>query len=720
MQETEIDIKAVFALLRRQMRLILLTVFLLTGVTLVYLFMVTPLYTATALVMVDPSQRNILDAGDPQSANRLVDNAWVESEVEVLRANSTAIAVISREALSADPEFGPSLTLRRKILRAIGFGSNEEPQGDVLLQRVLAKFKSALVVRRRGATYLISVSVTSESPERAARLANATAEIYIERQVAAKVGSSLAGRDILASQVNAAREALADSEDALDAYITENIARLEEESGSDKIAALRRSLEAARDNQLATEVSSQQASAALERQDWATLSNTLGDQALSELARQQDVLSRRLGEVAQDSTEFTQLREQLSKVESGMEERASAAIGSLQSNLSGLNAEAQDYTNEIRAELLSGELSSQTLAELYELQQEASITRNQYQTLLSRMRELETQSTLQLADSRIVSEALPPANASFPRKKLSLGLALMASLGLGLGLAILNEYYVGGITSPLQLANIVPARVGTSVPFVEPTSGQTSLADNVISAPLSNYSEAVRRLRASIDQALRARDKDRSIFNDGAGAERGKVILVTSSIPAEGKTTTALALARTYAAAGKKTLLIDADLRKPTLHRQLGLKPESGFLNFLQDPSGTGEAAQFYGRDPLSSVEVILGANRSDVPTDQLLNSATFENLIAEARESMDVTIIDSPPLVPVVDAQYIAAQADAIVLAIRYAVTGQSELRQAYSDISDAMPADTVLLTVLNHEEGKKSSYRYQGYYADYNVEDA
>ena len=197
----------------------------------------------------------------------------------------------------------------------------------------------------------------------------------------------------------------------------------------------------------------------------------------------------------------------------------------------------------------------------------------------------------------------------------------------------------------------------------------------------------------------------------------GKIILVTSSFSNEGKTTTALALARTYALAGKKTLLVDADLRKPSLHRHLGFAPKTGFLDYLRDPENNNMNSGFYARDPASQLALIMCAGRAEVATDQLLNSTTFADLLDQAREVYDVTIIDSPPLLPVVDARYVAHHADAVVMVVKWAATAQSDLRAAMQPLRLAMKPSTALLPALTQSGGHRQGTDYDTYSDDYSA---
>ena len=263
----------------------------------------------------------------------------------------------------------------------------------------------------------------------------------------------------------------------------------------------------------------------------------------------------------------------------------------------------------------------------------------------------------------------------------------------------------------MQLTELLQVPTGAAIPHApERNEGRLSIADRIVDAPLSVYAESVRKLRAVVDQAFRA-------TTPAGVVGRGRIILVSSALSGEGKTTSALALARTYALAGKRTLLIDADLRKPSVHRQLGYEPDVGFLDYLRNPETSGLTGSFYARDPASPLALIMGAARSDVPTDQLLNSATFETLLDQARDVYDIVIIDSPPLLPIVDARYIAHNADAVVLVVRWAATSQTDLRAAVQPLRAAMRPEAALIPVLNQQRSDQLSARNDPYAGGYSA---
>ena len=709
--DDEIDLKALFETMRRQAGLILATAALFVAGAVFYLLSVTPIFTATALVLVDPSQKDILQSGPDGTVNASFASPRVDSEVEILRSDAVALSVVDSENLISDPEFGAKVGLREKLATAIGIRRARETDPEEVVNSIVQRFKRASDIRRRGRTFLIGVSVSSESPERAAELANALATSYIAQQVQAKIQSSLDARDVLQKQIGVARTRLAQSERALDKFIQANLKRIGQEAGRSDVTQLVEQLRQIEASRLQREVALQRSQEELAARDWTNLMTQLESDALTQLERERASIRQRLGQTVADSQEAVNLRAELTALESQLEEATKSELSALQQQVNQLRSREEEARREIRNTLVSGQLPPDLLAQIFEIQQEAAIARAQYQNLLARSQDLENQAGVQIADSRVVSAALAPSSPSFPRKKMVLALALVLGGGVGILFAFLREFFIGGFTSSDQLEDALSAPVASVVPLTPSLEdGERTPADKVVTAPLSPYAEAIRRLRASLDHHLGLDDT-----REESESRDSPVILITSTVPNEGKTTTALALARTYALAGRNVLLIDADLRKPGLNHFLGVEPSSGFLEYLRNPDQEILLEESCAIDPFLNFTVVLGKGRSATPTDQLVSSIEFEGVVRAGRQEFDITIIDSPPLLPVVDGRYLAKYADAVVMVVRWASTSQTELRTVRKQLRESMSSQAALLAVLSHQEGgRRRKYAYYYGYGD------
>lgn len=729
-QPTEIDLKELVGILQRQIRLIGMTFAVVLLPAIAYLTLATPIYNASALISIDAGGSNIMDPTMVENSQSAVLNSRVDGEVEILRADSTILAVVQDAKLLEDPEFGPKLSLTQKIAVALGLDQvassvrqmlgiklSTGPSAEDLVANAVTQLKGAVDIRRRGLTYLISVGISAEDPVRAAEIANTFVQTYISQQVLTKSQGIISARDVLRAQTETASAGLAQSEDALNNFIDQNLAKLERESGNSAISALRQELESAKSNKVASVAALASTRDAVARNDFSAAAQSLGDAALQELAAQRDDLAQRLSGEQEGSNAQLDLKQALDSLDQDLAERLKTAQGEIENTLSTITNAETVAREQLRDALLQSDLSSSTVADLFNLQQSATIARNQYQQLLARVQDLNALANVQISDARVVSQALPPLTPSSPNKRLIIAIAIVAGLAMGVGVALLNEYYIGGVTTAEQLGNVIGARVPVAVPILPLGMANRLLADEIITTPLSQYSESFRKLRLAIDTSLQRGAMERN--TSGSVQHKGKVILICSALPGEGKTTTSISIARTYAAAGLNTLLIDCDLRKPSVADYLGVDSTNGLINYLTDGESDPEMIIHPLRDELSGATVIVAGQRSNQPTDQLINSPRFASVIEVVRDMYDIIVIDSPPLLPVVDTRYLAQSADCAVLVVRFSNTTQGEAREAASQMHEVLPPGVTLLGLLNRQvkqTSKRGYYNrgYSGYYGE------
>ena len=240
--------------------------------------------------------------------------------------------------------------------------------------------------------------------------------------------------------------------------------------------------------------------------DWLAISQALQSDALRELDRQRQTLTASLANTS--GAPAIELRAELARLEQELVAAATGELSTLRRSVNLDQSQETDLRQQLRTTVLSGVLSPELLAGVYELQQSSELARTQYQTLLTRVQDFGAQAALQVADSRIVSPAMPPSGKSFPNTTVSLIIAAIVGLGLGVTLAFVYEHLVGGVQTEEQAEAVLKVPVASAVPRTKGIGeghAGASLADNMVLAPFSTFAEAVRRIKVVIDQSLQRR-----------------------------------------------------------------------------------------------------------------------------------------------------------------------------------------------------------------------
>jgi uncharacterized protein involved in exopolysaccharide biosynthesis/Mrp family chromosome partitioning ATPase len=706
MEEADFELRRLIGLLQRQLRLILIVLVAGVGSTALVVFSLTPVYQASALVEVQSRDRNLLDPNGDFDMGAS-DMARVASELEIMRSDAMMLRVIDKEALTADDEFGPRLGTIDRILAFLQIRQPTLPSGEAALRRVLQNLKRAAGVSQVGLSTIVSMSIRSTDRNRAAEIANTWAQAYIDAQVTAKIDSTLNARNVLQARLGQARASMVAAEQSLDTYIDGNLDRIVGETGRSDVADLGGNLHDLISERTVLSTKFSQAEASLRDKNWELLTNTLQSDALRELERQRAEVAASLAKAAGGSA--VNLRTELAGIEERLGRVADGEVADLRRAVTDNQSRETDLRQRLRTAVLSSSLPADMLGEIFEMQQSAELGRQQYQTLLSRTQDLDAQATLQIADSRIISPALAPEQAAFPNTFLSLVGAAIASLALGVGLAFFRENLVGGLLTEDQTEAVLKIPVATAMPRLGGGAGQSSLADLMLTSPLSQLPEAIRRVRATVDQRLRR------FGVQPAGHHDAIVVMVTSSTASEGKSTIALSLARAYGAAHKNVCLIDCDLRRPSIEAMAGLPSSDRLITYLAEDEPVIGTAELVVRDKQPGVYVIGAGERADVPTDHLIGGPNFARLLTQARARFDVVILDTPPVGPVADGLYLAGYADLILFVVMSGRTSQTEARLALAQLRAARPEDGPILAVLNGQERASARYKSSYGYAYY-----
>jgi capsular exopolysaccharide synthesis family protein len=407
-----------------------------------------------------------------------------------------------------------------------------------------------------------------------------------------------------------------------------------------------------------------------------------------------------LRKVAELSQEYGRKHPRLINIRSELKNIRRKIAAEVDRVVQGLKNEASVARTRERSLLSSiGQLKKRVSAlnrndvKLRALEREAKANRTLYENFLSRFKELSKQNDIHQADARIVSYAARPSDPSYPKTMMFMGLAFVGSMFAGIGIAGLLERFDVGFRSMQEVEQqaevpalgLIPA-LGRSV---------RDPAEFILNTPHSAYSESMRSLFTS----LHLSDVDNP----------PKIVLLTSSVPEEGKTLTAISLARLVAMTGKKVILIDGDLRRSAVHRTLGLKPTPGLVEVLSGQSTIDQALQV---SSTSGLYVLVAGNQPANPVD-LLSSQNFKNLLDGLRSEADFVVIDSPPLAAVSDARMLAALADKTVFIVRWASTRRETVLMSVRQLR-AAGADLAGVILSRVDIARHASYGYgdSGYY--------
>lgn len=687
-----VDIRAWLGLFRRQIKLLLGTVFVVCAITALVLFQIPPKYTSTALLLVDPRQQTILDPG-AQVGVSPGDQGMVESEVEMLRSPSVFLHVIQAKNLFNDPEFAPRPGWRQLIQSVFGI---ESPvlTPDQVLQETLESLQSATTISRRGITQLIAITVEATTAQKAADISNAIADTYVSDQVNAKVAMVLDIQKALLDRLNQASASLSQSESALNTFLTQHVDGAVGSGDRPDLADLRNRISAkeAENERLSSLVTSAQSD--LANHDWQSIVDSIDSDQLRSLYNQRAQVANSLSQ-GTEAEGGVDLRARLRELDSQIDSQARGALAEIRNNLETSQQTEDALRKQLRDQIIQNELPKGDLVRLYEIQQEANVSRSVYQDLLNRTKAIDSQKNVQVPDSRVVSAALPPPRPSYPNTEVVLPLAGVFSLALGMGIAFLRENFVGGFVDEDQAEQVLGVPVISSLPTIPARESKLVSRTGVITEhPFSPYSEAIRRIRVFLE--LEAQARGRVV----------KVILVTSALPGEGKTQTAVSLARSFAIGGQRTLLVDCDLRRPSVHLALGASLERGLSDYLSRGSQPGALEGATVTDATTGLVVMLGVRERKFGTDMLFRDPSFAELLNRASAEFDYIVLDTSPVLPVVDARLLLQYSDAAVVVAKWASTSQRDVLTTVKELQRANTGNANIVAVLNRADSANAGY--------------
>ena len=689
----------------------------------VYLILVTPLYTATSTVLVEPHRSSVVDSDNSRPAQpNSADDAIITSQVSLIQSVSVLQRVVDRLDLAHDPEFGPHKTVLGSIKR---FLFRPQPLAPGQTAEMVAKgvaldflLRHRLKVSRDTTTFLININVSSDMPQKAATIANAIVDSYFEEQVRSRYDTQRTAASWFNKQITDLKSQVLASDKAVEEFRAAHNLTIAQGStiNDQQLANLNTQLIEARVQTAEARAKYEQVQNIIRtKADPGTLTQALTSDVIARLRTQYADVAKTLADVSSKygpkhplvANAQAQVRETQRLIDEEVQrilESTRQALQVAQSREDALQKSLDDLQHVSNA-------AGGDQVRLRELQREAEANRTLYASFLARYKETTAQESVDLPDARIVSKADIPIAPSSPKTLLIIVLALLGGLGFGSVVALTADRFDRRVKSRQQLEDIsgfptlaaIPiigtrelasraARGRRELPKYDPNAEgmllpamQPPLSRYVLEEPTSLFAELIRAVRLAVQRAART--------------AAVKVVMVSSSVDGEGKTTLSVNLALSLAAVGVRTVLVEGDLRNPEMSRSLCARVSVGGLEVVRSEAGFGHA---FFVDPETGLTVLPSPPSQRVIADsEFVFSEAMNNILERLKQNFDCVVVDLPPLMPLVDARALAELVDRVVLAVRWDSTPQDVVEQALNTI--AFAHDRILGTVLTRVDMRR-----------------
>jgi succinoglycan biosynthesis transport protein ExoP len=738
--------RSFLAAMRRKLGLIVLLGAAGLGAAATWLSLANPEYSGTSLVQLDMRSK-VSSFDNVVTSPKDWDPSIIRTEIEVLRSNAIAERVVKILDLTNDPEFTAPrsslatindwtgdllkswVTKASRLLDDYGGGTHASAEaGDSALplpgrsqdDRValtVRQVRKKLSIEADGRSYIITIGFAASSPEKAAQITNALAQQYLAAQIDAKTAVTASANEWAKSQLDSAGVQLRDAEAAIEKFRAQHEAIIEVAPGNSVavsqqfgqlLAQLNVQLATVAQARIATETRVAAAREMVKRQDLYAIPEVQTSPLLQALRAEEARLSARRAHVesglGRQHPEVTAATRELARVQESIRSKVEQVVAGLASDAQVARRQEEELAAKVDSlRRKVGEASEQQL-QLSILERRADARRAFYAALEKRY--VETSALLHgvYPDARVVSPATPQPVPSWPNTGIVLAGGLLVGAAIGALLVALLEIRdkTFRTASQLEAATGVPC-LGILPDLGRRFHGRTT--GNLRARSSRLFREAVRTIFIAMSAALGA---------DSQRKRRGQVILVTSALPQDGKTVSSVALASAAAASGSKTLLIDADLRRPRVE---GYLPAEWRSQDLAAVLASGQTSA--GCTQIDTNLYAIRGSAADENAQRLFLSTEFDAFMQTATADFDTVVIDSPPALVVADAAILARHADAVVHVVRWGQTPRSNVLAAVDRLRRAN-GNAIGATMLNcvDPSGYRKYNRDGGWtikYADY-----
>ena len=672
--------------LRRRVWLILAIVAALTVLTAVVSLLLPSRYTATAAVLV---------ADNTSAAPDLVavaqgmqpDLAFMSSQVQVIGSRNLAAIVVDKLGLKSDPEFNTQLQEKNIfqqimgllpidwIKQTLGLEAPIDPELAKRLERegIIDNFIEDLDTEMVESSRVINITFTSEDREKSALIANAIADAYINQHLENQYQSIRRTMSWLNDRVSALRQEVKTADDAVEKFRSER--GLLQGTGGETISGqqlseLSSQLVLARSARAEAEARLSQVRGLARSGGTSSIAEVMSSTLISSLITQETEVKRKLAQYSQEYGERHPLpisaKAELQDIQNKIATEVNRVVQSLQNAV--VVAAAREQSLSVAWISSAPGFPNRMPTKLpYAPSNEMPMRRGlRLEAFLQDTHQLSAKDTLKAeqADVTLISYAPIPIEASFPKRKLLVLLAIVVSGLIGVVIALIVEQLDAGFRSSEQVEQAFDVPVLGLVPsLAHGSSKRHSSARYVLQHPTSSFAEAVRRIHARLLQ-------ERSVHT----------ILITSAEPNEGKTTLSLSTAQVGARLGRRVLLIDTDFRKSEVADLLELPRSPGLIDILAKRARRQDVVQV----DKSGAHVIVAGN-FEPETSEMLMLRELSPLMSAVREQYDLIIVDAAPVLSLADAALVAGQVDRTLLVVRWAATRRSVVGQALNEITAA-----------------------------------
>ncbi|MGA6988219.1 MAG: polysaccharide biosynthesis tyrosine autokinase [Terriglobales bacterium] len=681
----------------------------------------TPVYDAVGRIAVNKADSNLISFKDSTpDTDYVYEQSDLDTEVHILQSDLMALQVIRKLNLDKRPEFGGHSDQKQANLVA------DPLQADsTRTSALLASFHGRLRVSLIPNTRIMEIHFTSTDPQLAASTVNTLAATYVEQNYQTKFESTMVASDWLAKQLVGLQMKVETSQEKLVRYQKEHeILGTDEKTNiiTEKLDELNKEMTVAESDRMQKEAVYRQTQSNDPVAIAAAIVSDPASVLLDKLREQQASLRIQIADLSiqfgPSYPKVAQLNNQLKEIDRQFQTETDKAVDHLKGQyLAALQ----------REEMLRGAFDKQkqeanklneSAIEYSILKRDLDSNRTLYEGLLEKMKEAEVTAGLRSNNFRIIDAARVPTSPSEPNIPRNLSFALVLGIISGLGLAFLLENMDNTVRTPEQAQAISGLASLGMIPLGSKSGNNGPHGKRLaLTAASKEVVETVTLVRPQSQMAESYRALRTSLLLSNLGAPP-KVIMVTSARPQEGKTTTSINTAIVLAQKGVRVLLMDADLRRPSVHKTLGMGPRSGLSNVL---TGSATVQQTITTSQILSNLFIMPAGTPPPNPAELLASSNMRDLLLELRPQFDHIVIDTPPTLSVTDAVVLSPRADATLLVIRSGQTTKQALRRARDILMqvNAHVAGVLLNAVDLTSPDYYYYYEYQGKYSHYYQEE-